>query len=663
MTRLPPAGTRPSRTLALLAVLTSALSTACGGGGGGGGGTTPPAKPTIQSFGASPGAVAFGGGDVTLSWSVTGADTLSIDSGVGAVTGVEKVVHVVANTTFTLTAQNAGGDATAQTTVTVLPQNAPAIQAFTATPGGVPAGGGDVLLAWTTTDADTLTIDHGVGPVTGASKTVHVPATTTFTLTAHNSTADVTATVTVTAASYVDGAAGLDANPCTLALPCRTIAHAVSGALPGAIVYLLDGVFDPSNQTPSSLAVPDGVTIAGYHPQGPGTGALVRSVQLQFQGSGAVRDLDLDGNAEVNASATAGSPTLTLTGLRFHSTGDSGSGAAALGLGGNVAATLSPGPLSGGDCSLPALPVGSLALLAGTSKLTIQGCTFDSHGVRAGTHYLIWASQRSELTLEGVTFQNLAEIKLAHSDAVVIVGGDTPATPARLVLHGTTVKDFSLGGSNFAAVGIGSHAVVTLDGAQLTGGPNGVEADSNGVTNVALELKGTLLSNLGRPLAITLQGGPAEAVTVTGSTISNNTNGMRVYGTPTTTVNLTGLAYVGNQPSSSYDTVVQAGSVTIRNSQFTGSGGVGLIVGGSQSGGTATIDLGTAASPGGNTFTGNGLANVWFTYGGPESAVGNTWDPSNQGADASGHYADGTTVSGAQTGKNYTTVAGAALSL
>ena len=59
-------------------------------------------------------------------------------------------------------------------------------------------------------------------------------------------------------------------------------------------------------------------------------------------------------------------------------------------------------------------------------------------------------------------------------------------------------------------------------------------------------------------------------------------------------------------------------------------------------------DLGTAADPGGNTFQNNtkyGLQSDVTGNGTAVPAVGNTWMPNVQGADANGHYATAT-VSG-----------------
>ena len=80
----------------------------------------PPAgsPPVITSFSANPASIAPGGSS-TLSWSVTGATSLSITPGIGTVTGSSKLVSPPATTEYTLVATNANGSTSAKTTVTV----------------------------------------------------------------------------------------------------------------------------------------------------------------------------------------------------------------------------------------------------------------------------------------------------------------------------------------------------------------------------------------------------------------------------------------------------------------------------------------------------------------------------------------------------------------
>ena len=92
-----------------------------------------------------------------LEWTVSGATSLSIDQGVGPVTGTRAYVEPGVTRTYTLTATNASGSATRSVTITVgsapvaSPVAAttsatasgpgPLISSFTATPSAIPEGG------------------------------------------------------------------------------------------------------------------------------------------------------------------------------------------------------------------------------------------------------------------------------------------------------------------------------------------------------------------------------------------------------------------------------------------------------------------------------------------------------------------------------------------
>ncbi len=228
-------GPRSARTL--LGSLILAFALACGGGGGGSTPapapappapppTPPPAPPVIATFSATPAAVQPGQGSL-LAWTVTGAATLSVDQGVGAVTGSSVTVHPTTPTTYTLTATNAGGSATDSVTVDVGP--APVISAFTATPANLPAGQ-TCQLAWTASGADTLSLDQGVGSVTGASLGVTPASTLTYTLTASNAYGSSAASVTVTV-GVAPLIASFTATPGSVAVgQASTLAWSVSGA-------------------------------------------------------------------------------------------------------------------------------------------------------------------------------------------------------------------------------------------------------------------------------------------------------------------------------------------------------------------------------------------------------------------------------------------------
>jgi PKD repeat protein len=136
--------------------------------------------PTI-SFSATPNNIAPGQTS-TLVWNTTNATSVTIDNGVGSkpVSG-STTVNPVATTTYTLTAVGPGGTLISQATVTV--SNRPSIS-FSATPTDIVAGSSSTL-AWTVTNATTVSIDNGVGNVSANGSTSVSPgATTLYTITA-----------------------------------------------------------------------------------------------------------------------------------------------------------------------------------------------------------------------------------------------------------------------------------------------------------------------------------------------------------------------------------------------------------------------------------------------------------------------------------------------
>src|SRR5262249_27787518 len=142
----------------------------------GAGGVTANASATINILGvtltANPATVGPGQ-STSLSWTSSNATSLSLDQGIGVVSGPSGSVSVspAATTTYTITATNGGATATATATV-----NAPLAVTLKANPENI-APGGSSSLSWTAQGAATLSLDQGVGPVTGASGSVSVSPT------------------------------------------------------------------------------------------------------------------------------------------------------------------------------------------------------------------------------------------------------------------------------------------------------------------------------------------------------------------------------------------------------------------------------------------------------------------------------------------------------
>jgi len=170
------------------------------------------ALPSISSFTATPSTINSGQSS-TLTWAVSNATTLSIDNGIGTVTGTTRTVSPGATTTYKLTATNSAGSVTATTTVTVSTIPAPTINSFTASSTSISAGQ-STTLSWNVSNASSISIDNGIGSVAASgSRTVSPGASTTYTLTAASAGGTRTATVTVSvqaASCPITGAAAND---------------------------------------------------------------------------------------------------------------------------------------------------------------------------------------------------------------------------------------------------------------------------------------------------------------------------------------------------------------------------------------------------------------------------------------------------------------------
>jgi len=89
----------------------------------------PAAKPIVKFFTAEPSTIERGQAS-SLKWEVTGADTVSINQGLGTVNASgNRSVFPSSTTTYTLTASNSGGSVTESVTVNVTAPAAPAPKA------------------------------------------------------------------------------------------------------------------------------------------------------------------------------------------------------------------------------------------------------------------------------------------------------------------------------------------------------------------------------------------------------------------------------------------------------------------------------------------------------------------------------------------------------
>ena len=137
------------------------------------------AAPTITGFTAASATVSSGSNAVLTA--VFSGGTGAVDNGAGAVSsGTPFVVLPPTTTTYILTVTNvAGTSITSSLTLTVV--GTPWISSFSASPFGVKPGSGSTL-SWNVSNATSLSIDPGVGTVTGTSLVVNPATTTTYIL-------------------------------------------------------------------------------------------------------------------------------------------------------------------------------------------------------------------------------------------------------------------------------------------------------------------------------------------------------------------------------------------------------------------------------------------------------------------------------------------------
>ena len=173
----------------------------------------------ISNFAVNPANITSGQ-STTLSWTVTGAKTVTIDQGIGTVAASgTKTVSPLATMPYTLTASDGTNSSKATVNVTVKPAsgssagqakpggasagasawaaNTPVINAFTANPAIIDSGGRSTL-QWNTSGATSVSINPVIGAVDPVGTIPVTPTTSTaYTLTATNASGSTTSTVKV----------------------------------------------------------------------------------------------------------------------------------------------------------------------------------------------------------------------------------------------------------------------------------------------------------------------------------------------------------------------------------------------------------------------------------------------------------------------------------
>lgn len=166
--------------------------------------------PNIVTFEASP-TVITAGQSTTLVWNVSGTSSVSIDQGLGAVpVASSQVVYPTSTTVYTLTASNIAGSTTKSIVVSVNP--APIIINIDVNPAVIMSGASAALI-WNVFNANSVSIDQGIGtvPLTG-NQLVSPTSTTTYTLTASGAASTVSKSVVLTVNAPIAAIFNVDPN-------------------------------------------------------------------------------------------------------------------------------------------------------------------------------------------------------------------------------------------------------------------------------------------------------------------------------------------------------------------------------------------------------------------------------------------------------------------
>lgn len=182
--------------------------------------------PVCEYFTASPNNFAFGGGNVTLNWGVTGAQTVSITPTVGSVSESGTTsVNVTESTTFVLTAEDNNGDeVSCQAPVVVgdpVPFTCGDNVSFTVSDNSIRRGA-NVTLDWNVTGADSVSISGINATSFTGSQTVSPSSDVTYVLTATKNNNSIECPVSVDVSS--GGGGGGSASPrCELTISDKKI--------------------------------------------------------------------------------------------------------------------------------------------------------------------------------------------------------------------------------------------------------------------------------------------------------------------------------------------------------------------------------------------------------------------------------------------------------
>ncbi len=435
---------------------------------------------------------------------------------------------------------------------------------------------------------------------------------------------------------YVDPAKGSDQNPGSFALPFKTLEHAAIRAQGGETVWLLNGNYDASTERGfADMGSLDCITGAGV--------SFASNVQIRALNSGQAHLLVTGYHGLCLAGGTvqglrfecerAGRRILevldgveTIHESSFTNCGASGDPSdgdnSAIHLSGEARVSMTPGSLA----DMSGYPNYSLATVVDNAELAIHG------GTVSAVHRALAVGGSGKLSLYDVNLvgqeasvRSGRGIFILDGAPKVTIGGDSSVSHfADGILSGAASVVLTVDGATFSDLTYGLRVQSTADDAQLV-----ARFRHTSFTNSHCGLY-VFPFRSSADLSIT----DCEFRGIESQGIMAMIDGR---------VSLDGVTMTrcGTGAELTHYSLTNPLSITMRRTQIVASenSGIWLAVHAD-----TVVDLGTMASPGENTISGNHLSGTEqqanLTYYGVApvviSAIGNTWDPKTQGTDASG---------------------------
>lgn len=310
----------------------------------------------------------------------------------------------------------------------------------------------------------------------------------------------------------------------------------------------------------------------------------------------------------------------------------SGFGFAAVGVDGTADVTF-----TGNAFRNIAVANGPMFLARGNGKLTIDGTVFDTLVSRPLT-----INDDADVVLKGVQIHNVSWPSPGAGAAAIAMGGQNTLAPLDPSLD---IQNSDISSNQVNAIvltlyaGMASKPIIELTDSHVNGNTgNGIWITTPGTVDAALVATVQATNTNFRGNTGTGILAETAAVTVTQGDISMN--------------GADGVALTGATFKNSLQ--VRSGTILDQN------GGHGFSFAGAA---TSTLDLGKKADPGNTTFTGVAVGHsaVNLTAAIQGFAVGNTWVPNVQGANATGLFTTPTTLAAGSSGLNATVATGASL--